>query len=450
MLSNAIAPVPFNPHSFYSPVEPTIRAFRLPEIKSLPISDLLPDLPSPVYVYGTDLSVIRKTVRKSLENVDMSMIRPGQTVNILCSEHGFNIMGGKAYAEMLKTIRDVVMERTGCTRIRLRSAGGSVMLAEGRSTFLDYGLLEYFEGKAEAFTPLMEGLPLQTDIGEISVVKSAFDSDWFIHTSYSDPREIYFNRNISRVYKPFAMGYARAETRSAFHTAFGPRSSNVVAYAIFNALSDKHAFTVDMDVAPTGITGITANNDIAKVNREATIRILKNYGGMYRLFEKIDKVVAVLDGSRCAWYNHCGGTVFGVLLKAHKDLFDLDIVPRLSEGINGDKLKAIVVNNATAGGWGMLPSEYPTFVADQTSAMAQDGDLLVHATVCNGLQDAVNRAKEVSQCDQVMVFDGSFGYMNVSESMAKLLMENAPLARTEVDELMPKWLRSRGIDPTEL
>lgn len=446
VIGNAIAPAPLKPNSFYSPVHPTIRAYELPEIVSLPMEDLFPFLPKAIYQYGTDVSVVRAATMESLKKVDMSMIQPQHTVNILCSEHGFNVMGGEAYAEMIKTIRDVVLERTGCTHIRLRSAGGN-MISEGKSTFFDFGLLEYFEGKAEAFTPLEDGMYLDTDLGKIGVIKSAFDADWFIHTSYSDPREIYFNRNISRVYKAFAMGYARAETRSAFHLCFGPRSSNVICHAIFNALKDRHAFTVDLDISPTGITGVSANNDIAVLNREATVRVLKNYGAIYRLLSKIDEVIAIQDCSRWVWYNHCGGIVFGTLLKAHMDMLDLDVVPKISEGINCRKLKSIVVNHTTMGAWGMLPIEFPIYIADQNTAAGQDGDLIIHSTICNGLQDALNRAQEKTGCDKIMVFDGSFGYMNVSKSMAEHLLRCAPAAIEEADALMPKWLKQRGIDP---
>ena len=102
------------------------------------------------------------------------------------------------------------------------------------------------------------------------------------------------------------------------------------------------------------------------------------------------------------------------------------------------------------GAWGMLPIEYPIFIADQRTAAGQDGDLIVHSTICSGLQDALDRAKEKTGCDKIMVFDGSFGYMNVSRSMAELLLANAPAAAEEARQLMPKWLKQRGIDPSEL
>ena len=73
-----------------------------------------------IYMHGDDLSIIRQETEKSLADVDMSMIKSDDKVNLLCSEHGFAIMGGDAYAEMVKTIKDVVVEKTGNKNIRLR------------------------------------------------------------------------------------------------------------------------------------------------------------------------------------------------------------------------------------------------------------------------------------------------------------------------------------------
>jgi hypothetical protein len=53
----------------------------------------------------------------------------------------------------------------------------------------------------------------------------------------------------------------------------------------------------------------------------------------------------------------------------------------------------------------------------------------------------------VARTDKIIVFDGSFGYLNVSRSLADLLINMAPEASREVEEqLLPKWLQQRGID----
>ena len=54
------------------------------------------------------------------------------------------------------------------------------------------------------------------------------------------------------------------------------------------------------------------------------------------------------------------------------------------------------------------------------------------------------------QTDKVIIFDGNFGHINCSPSMAQLLMDKAPEVSRKVDEeLLPMWLKQRGIDPSE-
>jgi hypothetical protein len=49
------------------------------------------------------------------------------------------------------------------------------------------------------------------------------------------------------------------------------------------------------------------------------------------------------------------------------------------------------------------------------------------------------------------VFDGSFGSINLSPSMAEFMLKKAPEVSRNVDEeLLPKWLRQRGIDPQQV
>ena len=55
----------------------------------------------------------------------MSMIKPEHSVNVLASHHGFTLLGGHPYAELLKAIRDIVVEKTGCENIRLRAGVGN-------------------------------------------------------------------------------------------------------------------------------------------------------------------------------------------------------------------------------------------------------------------------------------------------------------------------------------
>jgi hypothetical protein len=451
--SEAVVAPPLRAPSAYTMFPTPMRAYELPQIRSLAIRDLFPDIPEPISGFGSDPEIVRKQVYKALEGVDMSMIKPTDRVNVLCHEHGFNLMGGQAYADMLKIIKQVVEQRTGCMHIRLRFATAALK-SEGISTFLQNQLIDAYDGEVDAFTPYDEGMRVPTEIGDLYVIKKAFDCEWFIHTHYDDPREIYFNRLISRDYKPFAMSYARLETRSTFHMAFGPRSENLVPRAIFETpiIHDKHAFTIEMRTAPTGILGIEADNDIDKLDRRGTVSSLKYYGKMFTLFRSIDEVVSVLDVPRWVWYGHCGGMVHGILMKSHIDNFDLDILPDVHTELTNPAVKSIVVNHTTRGLWGMLPTHVPIYVAGQLEAMQQAPDLMNYAAdVCDDLPTALDEACERAGTDKVLVFDGSYGSMNLSESMAQHFIKNAPeAARKTEEELLPKWLKQRGIDPAEL
>ena len=105
--------------SILGPPLPRIRAAELPGVVSVRVNHLFPDVPEEIYLRGDDYSAVRRSAEQSLADVDMTMIKPEDSVNLLCSEHGFCILGGEPYAEMLRTIKDVIQKRTGCENIRL-------------------------------------------------------------------------------------------------------------------------------------------------------------------------------------------------------------------------------------------------------------------------------------------------------------------------------------------
>ena len=114
-------------HSDYGPALQPHVSETLESMISVPLTEFFPDF-APAITSGypetldADLERVRQETRKSLALVDMSSIAATDSVNILASEHGFGLMGGWPYAEMIKTIREVVMERTGCNKIHLRLA----------------------------------------------------------------------------------------------------------------------------------------------------------------------------------------------------------------------------------------------------------------------------------------------------------------------------------------
>jgi 4-aminobutyrate aminotransferase-like enzyme len=73
-----------------------------------------------------------------------------------------------------------------------------------------------------------------------------------------------------------------------------------------------------------------------------------------------------------------------------------------------------------------------------------------HVVTAESLPAAIKFAKRVAQTDKVIAFDGAYGAITCSEALADHLIKRAPIAHQRVEEeLMPKWLRQRGFDPSE-
>ena len=102
------------------------RCADLPYMTSVGIKELFADAPDAISLASPEIirAQVKRDTLKALEDVDLSMIRPGDSVNILASHHGFMIYGGTAYAEMLATIRDEVERRCGTQDIFLRLGSG--------------------------------------------------------------------------------------------------------------------------------------------------------------------------------------------------------------------------------------------------------------------------------------------------------------------------------------
>ena len=469
MLKEAVSPPTIMP-SVYGP-QPRQRAAQLPGIASLGIKELFPDIAEEIYLQGNDLSAIRKATEDALAGVNMGMIKTQDTVNILCSEHGFLILGGEPYAEMLRAIKDVVEERTGCENIRLRVAAGGG-LKESKELIQYYNFDQYFKGRATGISSFDKGVPIETEIGTLYGVARAYDSDWFIHAHYGDLRELYWHRLINRALKPFAMSYARFETRGVYHFNFGPRSSNFVQKAIFDSpfVQQRFTFGCFLMTSPAGIIGIDADNDLHRLDRRLTVTSLKSYGKLLRLFAEIEECIAVLDAGKWPSYVHAGGMTFGNLVNAELDYFDLETVPAgtgfaLFEKAPGapkvkavnPSIKALVINHTWTGMMCTeLPISIPTVVvgrdlADMLITDSSNPEFMSFAVTAESLQTAMEFARRVAGTDNIIVFDGSFGSINLSPPLAEFMLKKAPEVRRNVDEeLLPKWLRQRGIDPQGL
>jgi hypothetical protein len=456
--------------SAYGP-EPKRRAATLPGIVGLSLKSLFPDIPQAIYLEAGDLGAVREATRNALKNVKMDMIRAGDRVNVLASQYGFTIMGGEAYSEMLKTIKDTVEERTGCKNIRLRVCTG-FRIREPDEIIEHYKLREYFPAGAAGVRPIDKGIPIETEIGTLYGVAKVYDADWIIHAHHGELRELDMHRMINRAYKPFSMSYARMETRAVAHMNFGPRSSNFVSKVIFDSrlVQSKFTFGCFLLTSPQGITGVAAGNDLAVLDRQLMLLGFKSYGKIRELFAEIKDCVVVLDGTGEPRYMAGGGLSFGNVTEAELDLFDLDVVPvSLGFGLYerpagqpkaksvNPAIKALVINHMWLGVPQLeLATHIPTIAVgeDMAKLLREDPmnhDFMARCVTADNLETAMKFAKTIANTEHVVVFDGSFGSMTVSPSLAQLLTERAPHASKRVDEqLMPKWLRQRGIDPAEL
>lgn len=451
------------------------RGADLPGICSLRVTDLFPDQPEVIYPGERGTVAVREETRRMMGRVDLSKVRARDSVNILCSHHGFTLLGGEPYAEMLRTLRDVVAERTGCSRINLR-VGQGLRYREGEEYIRKFKLDDSFTNTA-AIAPIDVGIPIETEIGTLYGIKKAYDADWIIHTHNSDVREIHFHRMVDRAVKPFGMSYARLETRSGYHQNLGPRAANFMARAIFDSdfVQRKYVCTAFLMVAPTGIVAVDCDNDLYALNDRVVIAGMKYYGKIVTLLGSIDACIAILDFPAPVPYVFSAGLIYGNFLGARHDLFDLEkplpsytfyteayygrAERHLTEHVPGinPALKMTVHNYAMIG----YPSEFfaakvPTVVvgreqADLFRRDPQSTGYMNHALSADDLDAAVAFATRVTGTPNLLVFDGAVGGVNMSEPLADVFLRVAPeVGRCVDEELLPRWLRQRGMDPAVL
>lgn len=471
--------MPIAPKASQYGIDPSLvktRVAELPGMTSLLIKELFPDAPDVIFPGEGGIAAVRKAAEEALAKVDMSMIKPEDSVNILASHHGFTLLGGEPYAEMLKTVRDVVEARTGTSNIRLR-AGVGLRFRETEEYIKRYGLDVHFKGKAIGVAPVDQGIPIETEIGTLYGIKKIYDADWIIHAHHSDVREVHFHRQVDKAVKPFGMSYARIETRSTYHQNLGPRAANFTARAIFDSpfVQSKFAFAAFLSTAPNGIVGVDVDNDLYAMNDRVTFIGCQYYGKAMTLFGEIDECIAVLDFPCPVPYVFAAGVIYANFAGANTDLYDLDkpLAPytwytEAFYGKNGRPLLEDIppVNPAIkmcvhSYAWGGYPSAFfaehiPTVVVGQPQADLMNRDpqnltYMKHAVVAETTEAAMKFAYQVTGTDKVIIFDGAMGGINVSESLAEVLLKKAPEVSRRVDEeLLPKWLRQRGVDPTIL
>ena len=448
-----------------------MRAAELPGITSVLLKDLFPDLPDIIFPGENGLTKVREAAVSALSAVDMSMIKPEHSVNILASHHGFTLMGGEPYAELLKAIKDMIEKRTGCRDIRLR-AGVGMRFRETEEYIRRYGLDTYFNGKAIGIAPVDQGIAIETEIGTLYGLRKAYDADWIVHSHHSDVREVHFHRQVDKAVKPFGMSYARIETRSTYHQNLGPRAANFVARALFDSdfVQKKFAFAAFLNVAPNGIVGVDVDNDLYVLNDKVTLTGCRYYGKIMTLFGEIDECIAVLDFPCPVPYVFAAGVIYANFAGANMDLYDLDIplmpytwYTEAFYGKNGKPLlkdipsmnpaiKMCIHNYSWTGYPSAFFSEHiNTVVVGREQADLFDMDPLNinymdYATVIKSTQAAMDFAYKATGTRKVIIFDGAMSGINVSKPLAELLLNKAPEVSGRVEsELLPKWLRQRGV-----
>jgi hypothetical protein len=365
---------------------------------------------------------------------------------------------------MIKTIREVVMERTGCRKIHLRLAIYRGF-READEVAEHFGFNEAFEGRVKGLGPFDQGVEVETAIGPMYLIKRAFDAPKFIHAYYDDPREMYFNRLLYKSFKSFCMSYARYETRSVYHSMFGNRSGSVIPRALFDSdfIQQRYTFSSVLCTTPMGVVGVDATTDLYAIDRRITKSHLETYGRMQRLFAEIKDCVAIWDGGRWGYYLHGGGLIFGTLLTNHSDAFDLDqpVVagfmqsPTAPVNFSRNKnLRGVVVNQAWVGAgipYVTMPFTTPMYIVGEEQAQMWREDptnplLMDRAKVVDSLEQGIAMACDKGQTDKLIVFDGSYGHLTCNQPLADLLKERAPAVdRLVGEELLPKWLAQRGL-----
>jgi hypothetical protein len=215
---------------------------------------------------------------------------------------------------------------------------------------------------------------------------------------------------------------------------------------------------------------VDAGHDLDALDRTLMLLGFKSYGKIRELFAEIRECIVVLDATGEPRYMIGGGMTFGNLTEAELDLFDLDVLPvSLGFGLYerppgapkakavNPAIRALVANHMWLGVPQLeLATHIPTIaVGEDMARLLRDDpmnrEFMRHVVTAETLETAMKFAHQIARTDNVIVFDGAFGTLTVSPSLAEHLAARAPEVSRRVDEdLMPKWLRQRGIDPAEL
>ncbi|MFQ5762041.1 MAG: hypothetical protein ACE5PO_03310, partial [Candidatus Bathyarchaeia archaeon] len=183
-----------------------------------------------------------------------------------------------------------------------------------------------------------------------------------------------------------------------------------------------------------------------------------------------DEEIVVVDSPGPLPYTFAAGVIFANFCGANVDEFDLDQplpsytwyteayydkagkpmiseIPAMNPGI-----KIMVLNHCWKGyPYTFFAEHIPTVVVGKPMMDLLNGDsmnrrFMKEATWTEDLDTAMKFASKTAKTDRILIFDGATGGLNVSKPLAELLLEKAPLVDQRVEkELMPKWMRQRGL-----
>ncbi len=443
----------------------TERAADLPGVVALPVRELVPGLPEPIWspdpAFGpTDLQVLREQTRSVVQGMDWSKIEKGRVVHLIANPHGFSY-SGEGYVVMLEEIA-AHLQRARHAKVKLRIAE-SMGHIDNPDWVTFYRLRDRFDD-VEEVPQIGPGTKIDTRLGDMYVTKLLFTSPYFVHTHVTDLREAYLHRMVNRLHKPFGMSYARLETRSAYHFGFGPRTGQMVSRAVFDSefIQKRYTGTVVLNTTSEGVIGVEGENDLDALEGRLAEGMLRNYGTLMRLLGEIKDVIPIFDGHGCAVYTYGGGLTFSNLLYADTDFFDLDNLALSAHGMkdaepgmymgDGGAIKAIVINYMAGGVpcHGSL-KHFPLHVASQQAfkwMINEPSNCYLEdlATVHENLRDAVQAARAETGCEELMAFDYTPGAFRVTEGLAEHLLERAPAVVENVEKnLLPKWMAQRKL-----
>lgn len=445
--------------------KPEMHGYEHPDMVSVKVKDLFPNMPDAIYSHsGDDLSKTVESTREALKDIDMSMIKPGDTVNILTCEHGFLMFGGLPYVEMVKTIKEEIEKRTGAYEISVKV----VMYRTPREgdEVIDFYHLKEELGNVESISSYEKGVAIETRIGTLWGLEKVFNADHIVFAYYDDPREIYANNYFRKAFKAFTMDLMRLETRTLFHFGFGSpighgTAGMIVPTSIYDSdfIQKKWAFCCFMRTTPNGLMKIEADKSLYTMDDKCSETALKYYPYMHELLLSVKDYSIILDGSRWLSYMHCAGLIAGINWNGYMDHYDL-----ANASLSPDQFKAAVMDKSKQNlrcvimnqGWYGLsigfPNRYPSITVGNEIRALLNQDTFNYGfnekplvQKADTLPEAVEMAKKIVGNDKFVVYDGSYGYINCTRSVAEELIANAPAIKELVDKKYPIYMEQRGL-----